>query len=158
MGVVGALALTGCGQAGQGEATTEDGRTPLTMWTHSAGNPAELEVYERIISDFNASQDQVEVKTNIMPWDTLYQKVLTAVAGNDGPQIIAMSASRLPQFADQGLFQPVDDYYTDPANDSAALAPAAVQATEFDGKKFGVPVNYTPMMMYIGSRVASKKT
>ncbi len=44
-GLVGVLALTGCGQAGKGDSTTEDGRTKLTMWTHSAGNPAELVVY-----------------------------------------------------------------------------------------------------------------
>ena len=37
-GVAAALALTGCGQAGQ-DATTEDGKTVLTMWTHSAGKP-----------------------------------------------------------------------------------------------------------------------
>ncbi len=64
MGVAAALVMTGCGQAGQGSATTEDGRTVLTMWTHSAGNPAELAVYEKIISDFNASQEKYEVKTS----------------------------------------------------------------------------------------------
>lgn len=153
------LALTGC--AGQGTSASNDqpaastgGKVTLNFWNGFTGpdGPA----LEQVVKDFNASQDQVEVKTNIMPWDTLYQKVLTAVAGNDGPQIIAMSASRLPQFADQGLFQPVDDYYTDPANDSSALAPAAVQATEFDGKKFGVPVNYTPMMMYINKDLFTK--
>ena len=51
---VGALALSACGQAGQ-DTTSGDGTVRLTMWTHSAGNPAELEVYEQIISDFNAS-------------------------------------------------------------------------------------------------------
>ena len=46
-----------------------------------------------------------------MPWDTLYQKVLTAASSKDGPDIVAMSASRLPQYAAEGLFQPIDDYY-----------------------------------------------
>jgi multiple sugar transport system substrate-binding protein len=66
-GLVGVLALTGCGQAGEGGGTSEDGRTQLTMWTHSAGNEAELEVYERIISDFNDSQDQYEVVHESFP-------------------------------------------------------------------------------------------
>ena len=37
-------------------ATAQDGeRKVLEMWTHSAGNPAELAVYDTIIADFNAS-------------------------------------------------------------------------------------------------------
>jgi multiple sugar transport system substrate-binding protein len=144
-----ALTLTGCtgqGTGGGGADTNADGKVVLSFWNGFTGpdGPA----LEKVVKDFNASQDDVEVKTNIMPWDTLYQKVLTAVAGKDGPDIIAMSASRMPQFAQEGLFEPVDDYYTDAANDSDALAPAAVQATEFDGKHYGVPTNYTPMMMY----------
>jgi len=147
------VVLAGC--AGQGSsggagtdkaASTGGGTVVLSFWNGFTGpdGPA----LQKVIADFNASQKGIEVKANIMPWDTLYQKVLTAVAGKDGPDIIAMSAARLPQFANQGLFQPVDDYYSDSQNDSAALAPAAVQATEFKGKKYAVPVNYTPMMMY----------
>lgn len=146
-----ALALTGC--AGQGTTGNGDsgdggdgGKISLTFWNGFTGpdGPA----LEKVIEDFNASQDEVEVKAEIMPWDTLYQKVLTAVAGNDGPDIIAMSAARMPQFAKQGMFLPVDDYYEDAGNDSAALAEAAINASVFDGVNYGVPVNYTPMMMY----------
>ena len=124
-----ALVLSGCaGQgAGSSDDTNGDGKLVLSFWNGFTGpdGPA----LQQVVDDFNASQDEVEVKTNIMPWDTLYQKVLTAVSGNDGPDIVAMSASRIPQFADEGMFMPVDDYYEDPDNDSEALATAAVEAT-----------------------------
>lgn len=143
-----ALALSGCaGQgSGGGDDTTSDGKIVLDFWNGFTGpdGPA----LEQVIDDFNASQDEIEVKANIMPWDTLYQKVLTSVASNDGPDIIAMSASRIPQFADEGLFMPVDDFYEDAANDTDAITPAAVEASMYDGANYGVPVNYAPMMMY----------
>lgn len=143
-----ALALSGCaGQgSGGGDETTSDGKIVLDFWNGFTGpdGPA----LEQVIDDFNASQDEIEVKANIMPWDTLYQKVLTSVAGNDGPDIIAMSASRIPQFADEGLFMPVDDFYEDAANETDAITPAAVEASMYDGANYGVPVNYAPMMMY----------
>lgn len=143
-----ALALSGCaGQgSGGGDDTTSDGKIVLDFWNGFTGpdGPA----LEQVIDDFNASQDEIEVKANIMPWDTLYQKVLTSVAGNDGPDIIAMSASRIPQFADEGLFMPVDDFYEDAANETDAITPAAVEASMYDGANYGVPVNYAPMMMY----------
>ena len=135
--VVAALAVTGlalAGCTGQGSGGGGDdqpdasGKVTLDFWNGFTGpdGPA----LEKVIEDFNASQDDVEVKANIMPWDTLYQKVLTSVAGNDGPDIIAMSASRMPQFASQGLFEPLDDYYSDADNDTEALATAAVDASE----------------------------
>lgn len=143
-----ALALSGCaGQgSGGGDETTSEGKIVLDFWNGFTGpdGPA----LEQVIDDFNASQDEIEVKANIMPWDTLYQKVLTSVAGNDGPDIIAMSASRIPQFADEGLFMPVDDFYEDAANETDAITPAAVEASMYDGANYGVPVNYAPMMMY----------
>lgn len=143
-----ALALSGCaGQgSGGGDDTTSDGKIVLDFWNGFTGpdGPA----LEQVIDDFNASQDEIQVKANIMPWDTLYQKVLTSVAGNDGPDIIAMSASRIPQFADEGLFMPVDDFYEDAANETDAITPAAVEASMYDGANYGVPVNYAPMMMY----------
>lgn len=142
------LTIAGCaGQgAGGGDDTNADGKIVLDFWNGFTGpdGPA----LQQVVDDFNASQDEIEVKTNIMPWDTLYQKVLTSVASDGGPDIIAMSASRIPQFADEGLFMPVDDYYENADNDSAALAEAAVEASIYDGQNYGVPVNYAPMMMY----------
>ena len=142
------LTIAGCaGQgAGGGDDTDADGKIVLDFWNGFTGpdGPA----LQQVVDDFNASQDNIEVKTNIMPWDTLYQKVLTSVASDGGPDIIAMSASRIPQFADEGLFMPVDDYYENADNDSAALAEAAVEASIYDGQNYGVPVNYAPMMMY----------
>ena len=147
--LVGAL-VSGCAGQGSGGGNADtadaDGKIVLDFWNGFTGpdGPA----LEKVVADFNASQDKITVKTNIMPWDTLYQKVLTSVAGNDGPDIIAMSASRLPQFADEGLFAPVDDFYQDPDHETDALAPAAIAASEFEGKNYGVPVNFTPMLMY----------
>lgn len=143
-----ALALSGCaGQgSGGGADTNADGKIVLDFWNGFTGpdGPA----LEQVIADFNASQDEIEVKANIMPWDTLYQKVLTSVASKDGPDIIAMSASRMPQFADEGMFLPLDDYYEDADHETDALAPSSVEASIFEGTNYGVPVNFTPMMMY----------
>ena len=143
-----ALALTGCtgqGASGGGE-NDPDAKVTLDFWNGFTGpdGPA----LQQVVDDFNASQDRVTVKTNIMPWDTLYQKVLTAAAGKDGPDIVAMSATRLPQYVSEGLFQSVDDFYEDAEHEADALAPAAVDASMFEGANYGVPVNLATMLMY----------
>ncbi|WP_382309946.1 ABC transporter substrate-binding protein [Herbiconiux sp. UC225_62] len=143
-----ALALSGCTGGGtpSGGTADPDAKVTLDFWNGFTGpdGPA----LQKVVDDFNASQDRVTVKTNIMPWDTLYQKVLTAAAGKDGPDIVAMSASRLPQFIDEGLYQPLDDYYENPDNQADALTQAAVDASMYDGKNYGVPVNIATMLMY----------
>lgn len=143
-----ALVLTGCagGGSGGGGENDPDAKVTLSFWNGFTGpdGPA----LQQVVDDFNDSQDRITVETNIMPWDTLYQKVLTAAAGNDGPDIVAMSASRLPQYVDEGLFQTVDDYYSNADFDSDALAEAAVNASMYEGKNYGVPVNLATMLMY----------
>ncbi|WP_050901841.1 sugar ABC transporter substrate-binding protein [Microbacterium testaceum] len=107
-GVAAALVLTGCGQAGQGSTTTEDGRTVLTMWTHSAGNPAELAVYEQIISDFNASQDQYEVKTESFPQGAYNDAIVAAAASGDLPCLLDLDGPIMPNWAWANYLQPLN--------------------------------------------------
>lgn len=106
-GLVGVLALSGCGQAGQGESTTEDGRTKITMWTHSAGNPAELEVYKQIISDFNASQKDYEVVEESFPQGAYNDAVVAAAASGDLPCLLDLDGPIMPNWAWAGYLQPL---------------------------------------------------
>lgn len=106
-GVIGALALTGCGQAGGGGNTSADGRTQITMWTHSAGNPAELEVYEQIISDFNASQDEYEVVHESFPQGAYNEAVVSAAVSNDLPCLLDLDGPIMPNWAWAGYLQPL---------------------------------------------------
>ena len=62
------------------------------MWTHSAGNPRELAVYDQIIADFNASQDEYEVQYVAFPQLDYNTSVVSAAQGGlpclldvDGP-------------------------------------------------------------------------
>lgn len=150
------LAVSGCAGQGSQQSSENDpnAKVTLSFWNGFTGpdGPA----LQQVVDDFNASQDRVTVETNIMPWDTLYSKVLTAAAGKDGPDIVAMSAGRIPQYADEGLFQPLDDYYENDDFGSDALADAAVDASMFDGKNYGVPVNIATMLMYYNKDLFSK--
>ena len=143
-----ALVLTGCAGGGSKASGANDptAKVTLSFWNGFTGpdGPA----LQKVVDAFNASQKRITVKTNIMPWDILYQKVSTAAAGNTGPDIVAMSASRMPQYIDQGLFQTTDDYYKNTHFDSGALAKAGVTASMYKGKNYGVPVNFATMMMY----------
>jgi multiple sugar transport system substrate-binding protein len=78
----------------------------------------------------------------------MYQKVLTSVTSADGPDIIGMHVGRIPQFADKGALQPLDDFYSNDEFASDEIIPNLVEASEFDGSNYGVPLNQATVMMY----------
>ncbi len=119
-----ATALAACGQAGQsdGGGDGDGGTTELTMWTHSAGNPAELAIYEQIIGDYNESQDRYEVVVESFPQGAYNDAVVAGAAAGDLPCLLDMDGPIVPNWAWAGYIQPLD---LDPAI-TDALLPTAV--------------------------------
>ncbi|HEY3338477.1 MAG TPA: ABC transporter substrate-binding protein [Propionicimonas sp.] len=149
--MVGALALGMSACAGQGApqqtAASATGPVTLQFW-HGMTGPDGPAV-QQVIDNFNKSQSDIVIKPNIMPWDQLYQKLLTSVTSADGPQIIAMDASRVPQYASKGALAATDDFFAGTTYmDTSVLPEAAVNASKFSGTNYGVPFNLAPMMLY----------
>lgn len=103
-----ALVLSACGQAGESsDGGVEGGPTQVTLWTHSAGNPAELEVYEQIISDFNGSQEDYEVVQESFPQAAYNDAIVAAAASGDLPCLLDMDGPIVPNWAWAGYIQPL---------------------------------------------------
>lgn len=102
--------LAACGQAGQSDGGGGDsgGTTELTMWTHSAGNPAELEIYEQIVSDYNGSQDQYEVVVESFPQGAYNDAIVAGAAAGDLPCLLDMDGPIVPNWAWAEYIQPLD--------------------------------------------------
>jgi len=99
-----ALALTGCAKAG-GSAGTSGGE--LVMWTHNAGNKAELGAVQKIVSDFNKSQSTYKVKVQAFPQDSYNQSVTAAAASKKLPCIMDIDGPNVPNWAWAGYLQPL---------------------------------------------------
>lgn len=141
-----AAALTGCSGGGASAGSSADGKTTLDFWNGFTG--PDQPVLQKVIDNFNASQDKIEVKNNPMPWDVIYDKALTAMTGGDGPDILALPAERVPGYAEQGALTDISGYYDDSANETEQLAAPAIAGGEYGGKHYGVPVSYSNIMMY----------
>ena len=82
-----ALAAGCSSQGGGGETTTEEGKVAVSLWTHSAGNPAELTVSTRSSTDFNASQDEYEVQQQEPSRRAAYNDAIVARRGIGRPAL-----------------------------------------------------------------------
>lgn len=123
-----ALTLTGCAKGGGGGAGTSDGQ--LVMWTHNAGNKAELAAIQSIVSDFNASQKKYTVKVQAFPQDSYNQSVTAAAASKKLPCILDIDGPNVPNWAWAGYLAPL----TGMDSTLAKFLPSTVG--KYDGKTY----------------------
>ncbi|MEY9951554.1 sugar ABC transporter substrate-binding protein [Leifsonia sp. EB34] len=98
------LALTGCATGGAG-AGTSGGQ--IVMWTHNAGNKAELGAIQSIVTDFNKSQSKYTVKVQAFPQDSYNQSVTAAAASKKLPCIMDIDGPNVPNWAWAGYLAPL---------------------------------------------------
>lgn len=110
LALISALALSSCARAGEDDGSTGggDGPTQVTLWTHSAGNEAELEVYNQIMSDFNGSQDDYEIVSESFPQGAYNDAIVAAAASGDLPCLLDMDGPIVPNWAWAGYIQPLE--------------------------------------------------
>ncbi|KJK43696.1 sugar-binding protein [Lentzea aerocolonigenes] len=103
-GLSAALVLSGCGRASD---SSSGGSGEITMWTHSAGNPGELAVYQQIISDFNASQSKYKIVQQNFPQGSYNEAITSAAAARKLPCLLDMDGPVMPNWAWAGYLQPL---------------------------------------------------
>lgn len=90
------VGLAACSSGGGGG----DGRGgQLTLWTHNAGNDAELAAIEKVVDDYNASQDKNTVKVQAFPQDSYNDSVIAAAAAGKLPCIVDIDGPNVPNWA-----------------------------------------------------------
>jgi multiple sugar transport system substrate-binding protein len=145
LAAAGGLAVVAGGLAAA-PATASGEPVTVTFWNGFTG--PDRPVLEQLVDEFNGAQDSVTIEMEISPWDQFFQRLLPSLASDDGPDLVAMDTAQLPQYIVRGAFRPLDDYYEDSATESDALVQAAVDATKWDDVAYGVPMNFTTLLLY----------
>ena len=92
--IVGALA--GCSGSGAG---TDGKNGQITLWTHNAGNKAELAAVTTIVDDYNKSQSKTKIKIQAFPQDSYNNSVVAAAAAGKLPCIVDIDGPNVPNWA-----------------------------------------------------------
>ncbi|WP_370163109.1 ABC transporter substrate-binding protein [Limimaricola soesokkakensis] len=82
-------------------------QTELSMWYHGAGNEVESEIINRIVSDFNDSQDEWEVSLQSFPQGSYNDSVIAAALAGNLPDILDVDGPVMPNWAWSGYLQPL---------------------------------------------------
>jgi multiple sugar transport system substrate-binding protein len=130
------ITTAGCSAGGTSSDETSDGKTVVTfsyLWTGP-----EAEALEKVIDEFNASQDQIEVKGVSNP-DT--QKQLASMSSAQGSFDISDGfGNQVGSWASKGVLEPLDQYIEDEKIDTSDFVPAAMDQMKYEDKTYALPI------------------
>jgi multiple sugar transport system substrate-binding protein len=83
-------------------------QTEIGLWTHSAGNPAEMEAITGWIDEFNAANPDYKIVIQSFPQKAYNEAVVAAALSKTLPCIIDIDGPNTPNWAWAGYLKPLD--------------------------------------------------
>lgn len=126
--------LAACGN-GDEESGSEESSDTLSVWMMGDGNETVQPIF-----DAYTEETGIEVDLQSIPWSAAHDRLLTAVASGEGPDVVQMGSTYMAEFTDAGALLDISDYI----ESSDALSPenffeGNVATTMFDDNYYGVP-------------------
>ncbi len=110
--------------------------------------------FQKVADEFSALNPDIKINIEVVPWDTLLQRLTTDVAGGNAPDISIIGTRWLLDFASQGIAEPVDSYLTPEFKDS--FIATFMDPGIIDGKMMGLPVAASARAMMVNMDLYDK--
>ncbi|WP_407370291.1 sugar ABC transporter substrate-binding protein [Carnobacterium sp.] len=137
---VGVLTLASAGllmacSSGSNESGDSASSDSVSFWYMGDGN----EQIQPILDDFT-EETGITVDIQSIPWASAHDKLLTAVASGDGPDVVQMGTTWMAEFVDAGALQDISSYIeTEDTLNSENFFEGSVATTKFDDTYYAVP-------------------
>ncbi|MGW4804525.1 extracellular solute-binding protein [Kitasatospora sp. NPDC004272] len=133
--LLGAATLTAC-SSGSGSGSQETaGPAELTVWImKDSVTDTFLKDFK---TDFESSHPGTTLKVQIQEWDGIGQKVTSALASNDAPDVIEVGNTQVAQYAASGGVHDLSDKTAE--LDGAHWIPGLAEPGKIGGQQFGIP-------------------
>src|SRR5262249_49538203 len=128
----------------------------ITFWHAYGADSQEVKTLETVvIPAFEAKHPGAHVKDVAIPYDQLHQKVITAAAGAELPDVMRSDIIWVPEFAKLGLLEPLQSSMRDFNRLAGQVFPGALETNKFNGKYYGLPLDTNPRIeMYSAAALA----
>lgn len=158
LAVVVPLALAGCTGTGGSQdspaASSSGGSTELsgtvTYWhAYSEDSQEVATLQDVIIPAFEKANPGVTVDAVTVPYDELHQKLITAAAGEQLPDLVRADIGWVPELANLGVLEPLSTSMSDFQDYADQVYPGALATNLWKGTYYGLPLDTnTRVMMY----------
>ena len=149
-----ALAVAGCGRdsgGGQEQAKSVAGGKAtgeVTVWAMGT----EGEKLGAFASEFSKDNPDAKVTVTAVPWDAAHQKIASAIAAKQTPDVSMIGTTWQGEFAKTGALDPTPPGLID----KAAFFPGAWDTTVVGGTSYGVPWYVETRVLFYRTDLAAK--
>ena len=105
----GATILAACSPGTSGDSSDEVQPATITFAASTLGDPGRGPGLQKLLDEYNSSQDVVTVEPASVPYPTFGQTVLTQMGGGEGPDVVRFDMPEFAAAAASGLLEPLDD-------------------------------------------------
>jgi multiple sugar transport system substrate-binding protein len=117
-------------------ARSGDSRTTIRFW----GLGREGEVVRSLVPDFERRHPDIRLLVQQIPWTSAHEKLLTAFVGNSTPDLAQLGNTWIPEFAEIGALERLDERVARSSAFSAGSFFPGVWRTNFSrGGLYGIP-------------------
>ncbi len=145
-----ALAIgLGCAGALAVDARAETVRVTVAYYSDKTGP-----YFEKMASEFHKANPGIDVKIEVVNWDSLLQKLQTDISGGTNADISIIGTRWLLDFVKDDQAEPLDGYMSAEFKDrfiGPFLAPGQI-----DGKTYGLPIAASARAMYYNKDLLAK--
>lgn len=115
----------------------------LGFWNGFSGPDGKT--MEGIVHRFNLEHPGIQVRMQIIPWGTYYDKLTLGLAYGGAPDVFILHESRVAEYASHDALAPMNDL---PGIDRKDFVEKAWQVGLWKGRRFGLPLDCHPLGMY----------
>ena len=119
-------------------------KTTVNFW-FLWGDAKEVARVQAMVSQFNASQNDYEVKGLSTP-DV--QKIKVGIASGEGPDIADDYSDAVAAYAANGVAEPLDGYISQSRFPLTDFIPSALETCKYQGKLYALPISLNMFMLF----------
>ncbi len=137
------LALTACGGA-RPAASNGPVTISMMMW----GDPAELEVWNKIVADFHQAKPDITVKVEVSDWDSYWTKLKTLLSADTPPDVFAMDAPLYLDYQSRGVLLNLQPYLDKNPDLLKGVYPQTLEAYKTSDGMYGLPRDFQTIVLF----------
>ena len=117
--------------------------TTITFWhAYSSDGPEVKRIEKVLIPTFEKEHPNIKVKAVAIPYDSLHQKLVTAVAGGQLPDLVRSDIIWVPELANLGVLEPLDKTMPDFKSISKKVFAGAARDELLEGSLLRAPARH----------------
>ncbi len=116
----------------------------IMMW----GDPAELDVWNQIVADFNVLQPDMNIKVEVSDWDSYWTKIKTLLAANTPPDIFTIDAPYYLDYQTKDTLLNLQPYIDADPTVLDGIYPQTLLAYQTPDGYFGLPRDFQTIVLF----------